>query len=82
MVTIVRKHGFAVIIYKDDHPPPHVHLIGIGRAKINLIGSDGSPQLVKAYDLSVGDVRKAMRIVNDNQFLLLQKWKEIHGGTI
>jgi hypothetical protein len=81
MVTIIRQGGFSVVIYKDDHPPAHVHIIANGRAKIILVGPDGSPELVGAYRLTAGDVRKAMKIVRDQQFLLLQKWKEIHGGA-
>jgi Domain of unknown function (DUF4160) len=81
MVTIIREGGMRIVIYKDDHPPPHVHLIGDGRAKILLVGQDGSPELERAYGLTVGDVRKAMRIVGEQQFLLLQKWKEFHGGV-
>jgi Domain of unknown function (DUF4160) len=81
MVTIIRKGGLRIVIYKDDHPPPHVHLIADGRAKIMLVGPDGAPELVRAYGLSAGDVRKAMKIVQDQQFLLMRKWKEIHGGT-
>jgi hypothetical protein len=58
-----------------------VHIFADGRAKIILVGPDGSPELGGAYGLTAGDARKAMKIVRDQQFLLLQKWKEIHGGA-
>ncbi len=80
MATIIRQSGFSVIIYKDDHPPAHVHIIGGGRAKIILVGADGSPELSGAVGLTAGEVRKVMKIVHNEQFLLLRKWKEIHGG--
>jgi hypothetical protein len=46
MVTVLRADGLRVIIYVNDHPPAHVHVFGDGEAKINLIGTQGAPDLV------------------------------------
>lgn len=49
MVTVHRESGLKFVIYKDDHPPAHVHIYGGGGiAKFNLFGSDGTPELVSS----------------------------------
>jgi hypothetical protein len=79
MVTIYRAHGLRVVIFVNDHEPAHVHVIGDGEAKINLIGPQGGPELVWAEDMKRSDVRRAMRLVTEQQAVFLARWKEIHG---
>ncbi len=79
MVTIHRAQGLRVIIFTDDHEPAHVHVFGDGQVKINLIGPDGMPALISAEGMKAGDIRKAMKIVRDQQEQFLAKWREIHG---
>lgn len=57
----------------------HVHVVGDGDAKINLIGSDGKPELVSNSGLKAGDLRKAMRIVAERRATMLQRREDIHG---
>ena len=78
MVTVLRAHGLRVVIFSNDHPPAHVHVFGDGQAKINLLGADYAPELVWADAMSRGQVRRAMRIVTEQQAFLLARWKEIH----
>ena len=79
MVTVLRAQGLRVVIYLNDHDPAHVHVFGDGEAKINLIGADGVPTLIWADGMNRGDVRRALRIVTDEQTALLARWEEIHG---
>lgn len=79
MVTVHRAHGLSVVIYVDDHEPAHVHVFGDGMAKINLFGDEGEPELVLAYGMSRGDIRRAMRVVKERQTYLLERWSDIHG---
>ena len=58
-----RADGLRVIIFVDDHVPAHVHVFGDGQAKINLVGSDGAPELLWADGMTRGEVRRAMRVV-------------------
>jgi hypothetical protein len=76
MITVIRASDLRVIVFTDDHAPAHVHVFGDGHAKINLLGS---PELVWAEGMTRGEVRKAIRLVSDQQSLLLAKWREIHG---
>ena len=79
MVTVFRAHGLRVIIFVDDHQPAHVHVFGDGQAKINLLGADSAPELIWAAGMNSSEVRRAMRIVVEQQVLLLSRWEDIHG---
>jgi hypothetical protein len=79
MVTVLRAQGLRVVIFVNDHDPAHVHVLGDGEAKINLLGAAGSPELVWASGMSRGEVRRALRIVSEEQAALLARWEEIHG---
>ena len=81
MVTVFRANGLRVIIFTDDHQPAHVHVFGDGQAKINLLGANGSPELVWVEGMTGGETRRAMRIVTEQQSLLLARWEDIHGRT-
>ena len=78
MVTIHRAHGLRVIIFTDDHEPAHVHVFADGQAKINLIGPDGVPELVWVEGMKRTDLRRAMKLVCDQQDAFIARWKEIH----
>ncbi len=79
MSTVLRGAGFRVVIYPNDHAPAHVHLVGSGEAKINLLGAGGHPHLVWATGMSMGDIRKGMQLVTDHQETLLEAWGRLHG---
>ncbi len=79
MVTVHREAGLRFVIFTDDHEPAHVHVVGDGHAKINLVGADGQPELVSNDGLKAGDLRKAMRIVGEQQAMLLEVWSKHHG---
>ncbi len=79
MVTVYRAHGLRFIIFVDDHVPAHVHVFGDGHAKINLLGADGTPEIVTVEAMKRGDVRRALQIVVEQQTYLLSCWRDIHG---
>jgi hypothetical protein len=79
MVTVYRAQGLRFVIFVDDHEPAHVHVFGDGEAKINLLGAGGIPELISAVGLTRADLRRAMRIVNEQQSEMLNRWRQIHG---
>jgi hypothetical protein len=79
IVTVLRAEGLRVIIFVDDHLPAHVHVFGDGHAKINLIGPDGTPELVWADRMTRGEIRRALRVVVEARAVLLARWESIHG---
>jgi hypothetical protein len=79
MITVLRASGLSVVIYKHDHEPPHVHVLGDGEVKILLRGADDLPEVIDVDHMKFGDVHKAMRAVTENQELLIAEWRRIHG---
>ena len=79
MPTIINEDGFRVVIYMDDHLPPHVHVFkGKEEAKIDLGSEDKAPSLIETW-MNKKNTKKAMKIVMYNQSWLLKSWREIHG---
>lgn len=37
MVTLLRQYGMRFAIYTADHEPPHVHVVGEGEARIDIV---------------------------------------------
>jgi len=79
MVTVLRTGGFRVVIFTDDHEPAHVHVFADGEAKINLSGPGGGPELIWAVGMKHADVRKCLKLIEENGEALLARWNEIHG---
>lgn len=79
MVVIHRAHGFRFVIYTLDHEPAHVHIIGAGQAKIDLLGPDGRPQLVSSIGIKRSDLRRLMAEVIEHRDDFLEEWERIHG---
>lgn len=79
MPTILRKNGFRVVIYFDDHLPAHVHVMNAdSEVKIDLGSSANPPQIIQLNGKR-GDAVKALELVNAHQNELLEAWRQIHG---
>lgn len=78
MVTVHRESGLRISIFTDDHEPAHVHVRGDGHAKINLVGRDGLPEMVFAKGVNKAEGRKMLRIVREQQAVLLERWLEMY----
>lgn len=80
MPTILRKDGFEIMIYTDDHEPEHVHIHKAGKELIVNLGGEKTPISIReVIGMSKKDTRKAVSIVHNHQDYLLQRWSEIHG---
>lgn len=78
--TIIKTDGFSVMIMSNDHRPPHVHVFRAeGRVRITIGDQESRPQIMEAINLSNKDIKKALKIVMDNQDELSHAWREIHG---
>jgi len=79
MITALRAGGLRVAIFTDDHPPPHVHVLGDGEVKIPLTGASGRPEVIQSIGMKKSDVAKALKIIEQELALLLKLWSELHG---
>lgn len=81
MPTILRKNGFRVVIYFDDHLPAYVHVMNAdSEVKIDLGSSANPPQIIQLNGKR-GDAVKALELVTAHQNELLEAWRQIHGET-
>jgi hypothetical protein len=82
VATILRVRGLRVVIYSNDHAPPHVHVIGPdAEAKIKL-GHEGMHATVVSNDgLTPALLAAALTAIDGNQALLAQRWRDIHGDA-
>ena len=76
MPTVLRVGGLRVVIYPNDHPPAHVHVLGPGWAVVvNLIG----PRVREVINCSEDEARRALQLIVDHQAELMDTWRRFHG---
>ena len=81
MAEIFRLNGFKVVIFSDDHDPPHVHIRkGDFEVKIDISGDHaalvaGEENSQRAADQKLR--KQALKIANDNLTMLMNEWREI-----
>lgn len=79
MPTIINEAGFRIIIYPDDHLPPHVHVIKANEeVKIALGNEEVPPFLIESW-MGKKNAKKALKLVMAYQEILINAWEEIHG---
>ena len=80
MPTVLRKNGFQVIIWTNDHEPMHVHVFKAeGELVIDLGNDKAEVSIRENYGMRNTDLRRALSLISRNHDLLLEKWREIHG---
>ena len=79
MPTIVCIDDFRVMIMPNDHRPPHVHVIrSSGRVRVTIGTKTTRPTIMEAINMSNREIKKALKIVIENQDKLLNAWRQIH----
>lgn len=75
-VPIQLNQGYDVVVYTDDHEPPHVHVkkdgcqVVIWLQPVRFGRNDGFKR---------GDLRKIKKLVIENKERCLEVWNEYHG---
>jgi len=76
MPKVFDADGLRVIIWPNDHRPPHVHVFSAeGEAMIDI----ESLEVVSIYRMRSRDVLRAVRIVDAHQESFRKEWRRIHG---
>lgn len=76
MPTVLRKDGFSIMIYTQDHVPAHVH---VWRAGGEIVVNIATLEITRAEQMNRRDSDKAVEIVEKNREYLRERWHEIHG---
>ncbi|MEM8505482.1 MAG: DUF4160 domain-containing protein [Cyanobacteria bacterium P01_D01_bin.1] len=81
MAEVFRIDGFKVVIFSDDHNPPHVHVRkGEFEVKINIAGEQAELMIGEENNRRAADRRlrkQAVKIANDNLVRLMDEWRRI-----
>jgi len=74
--TILRIEGLRFVVYPNDHPPAHVHVIGPGWiVVVNL----AEPEVREVIRCSETDARRVLRLADQHRPALMQAWEKYHG---
>jgi len=81
MPTVLTLRNVRIVIYSNDHPPPHVHAIRAGgaRAKFELNCPHGPVTLLDQDGFRRVDIVEIGAAVAAALPALCTKWREIHG---
>jgi hypothetical protein len=80
MGTVFRYKRLRITIYSNDHPPPHVHVIGPDREARIAIGDDSHPpEIMDFYGFPRRELIRVLYEVARRQDELLDAWRTIHG---
>ncbi len=81
MAEIFRLNGFKVVIFSDDHDPPHVHIRkGDFEVKIDISGDRAALMAGEENSKRAADQKlrkQALKIANDNLAMLMDEWRQI-----
>jgi hypothetical protein len=76
MPTVLRAGGLRVVIYLNDHPPAHVHVLGPGWVVVvDLLG----PAVREVIGCGEREAHRALRLIIDYRHELIDAWRRIHG---
>ncbi len=77
MPTILREGGFHFKINTDDHEPMHVHVWH--QSNLLIVNFEREVAVRNNYGFNHNEMRRAVRIVVENQSDFQTRWREIHG---
>ena len=74
MPIIFEKDGYRFFFYSNEHEPIHVHVRRGGGEAIFDIEED--VELRESQRMKMNELRKALKLVHENQELIMEKWHE------
>ncbi|NJR69751.1 MAG: DUF4160 domain-containing protein [Synechococcales cyanobacterium CRU_2_2] len=81
MPVIVSEQGFNVVLYFNDHDPPHAHIKKAGGETRILLGdAETEPSVLDSQNMPAKDIKKSLALVILYQDFLLQKWEEFRNA--
>jgi hypothetical protein len=76
MPTVLRIDGLRVVIYPNDHPPAHVHILGPGWVVvIDLM----ELKVRETIGCDEREARRVLRLIAGYRGTLLDAWRRLHG---
>ena len=80
MPTVFRLNGLRVVIYPNDHRPPHVHVIGNGHEAVFALNCPNGPlELRENYGFSQKELSGIAEALTNALSASCQQGEHIHG---
>ena len=80
MPSVLRFGGMRVVVYPNDHRPPHVHVIGKGHEAVFDLNCPRGPVGIREnYGFSERELGRIEQELNVNLGKLCRAWEGIHG---
>ena len=76
MPTILRIDGLRVVIYPNDHPPEHIHVLGSGCEAVFELHCPEGP--VESYRFALRRLRPLAERLSASLSSLSDEWARIH----
>jgi hypothetical protein len=79
MPPVLRIGGLRVVIYPNDHRPPHVHVRGAGTEAVFILNCPfGPPTLRGSFGFATVELNRIASALAANLAALCREWKRIH----
>jgi len=79
MPTALRIDGLRVVIYPNDHRPPHVHVLGAGTEAVFILNCPaGPPTLRGSFEFTTAELNGIASALADDLTALCAEWERIH----
>ena len=81
MPTVLRLRKVRVVIYPNDHPPPHVHAVRANeaRAKFVLNCPEGPVALLEQTGFKPAEIQAIGAAIAADLAAICERWRNIHG---
>lgn len=82
MPTVLRRDGYRVVVFFNDHVPAHVHVfVGSDQAIFFLNCPDGPLELHENHGLSRSYLSRISAALRPHVAFLCEEWRRIHDRT-
>ena len=80
MPTVLRLRGLRVTLYPNDHPPPHVHVLGAKGEAVFLLNCPSGPATLREnFGFNGPELRRAAADLLPHVPALCAGWETIRG---
>ncbi|MCC6196483.1 MAG: DUF4160 domain-containing protein [Burkholderiales bacterium] len=79
MATLFLLGRIRIVVYSNDHPPPHIHAVSEGHARFALGETPADVRLVESERMSRRELRSIAEAIIARHDDCLKAWIRIHG---
>jgi len=80
MPTVLRIDGWRIVIYPNDHRPPHVHVLAAGNWAVYILHCPAGPTTLRgSRGFSTPDLNRIETAISARVPELCEDWRRING---